>query len=186
MTTLVFFLEESSTEEMLKGLLPKFLPSHVQFKCIPFEGKQDLEKNIQRRIHGWRIPDTYFIILRDKDHGDCYIIKQNLVDKCSRSGKTNFLVRIACHELESWYLGDLAAIEQAYQIRGISKKQLNRKYKTPDRIANPVQELERLTNYQYTKVAGSRKIGPFLNIQKNRSHSFNIFISGIKRLVANE
>ncbi len=41
MRTLVFFLEEASAREMLKGLLPRFLPSDVESRFVVFEGKQD-------------------------------------------------------------------------------------------------------------------------------------------------
>jgi len=36
---LVFLLEEPSTREMLKGLLPRFLPEIIMVRYIVFEGK---------------------------------------------------------------------------------------------------------------------------------------------------
>ena len=108
MTTLAFFLEEPSAEEMLKGILPKILPDHVEPRFIVFQGKQDLEKQLVRRLRLWRAPDTMFIVLRDQDSGDCRVIKRNLSDKCQVADKPNTVVRIACHELESFYLGDLS------------------------------------------------------------------------------
>ena len=53
----------------------------------------------------------------------------------------------------------------------------------PDALGNPVQELERLTNQEYQKVSGSRAIDPYLDIENNRSHSFQVFVSGVKRLI---
>ena len=50
MTHLVFLLEERSAREMLTGLLPRLLPADISFVCITFEGKQDLEKQLVRRI----------------------------------------------------------------------------------------------------------------------------------------
>lgn len=44
MKHLVFLLEEPSAKEMLNGLLPRLLPG-LSYRCIVFEGKQDLEKN---------------------------------------------------------------------------------------------------------------------------------------------
>ena len=54
---LVFFLEEPSAREMLKGLIPRVLPDgiafqYLVFEYLVFEGKQDLEKNIVRRMRG--------------------------------------------------------------------------------------------------------------------------------------
>ncbi len=128
------------------------------------------------------MPDSAFVVLRDKDSGDCRRIKANLVELCQRANKSHALVRIACHELESWYLGDLQAVEQGLDFHGLARKQGSRKYRVPDRLANPAQELERMTNKRYQKVTGSRKIGPYLSPDANRSHSFNVFVSGIRRL----
>jgi len=35
----------------------------------------------------------------------------------------------------------------------------------------------------YQKIAGSRAIGPQLNIEANQSHSFQVLIEGIRELV---
>lgn len=71
MITLVFFLEEPSAEEMLKGILPKILPDYVVARFIVFQGKQDLEKQLVRRLKLWRAPNSLFLVLRDQDSGDC-------------------------------------------------------------------------------------------------------------------
>ena len=47
MKTIIFFLEEPSAKEMLAGVLPRILPENIQIRYIIFQGKQDLEKNIQ-------------------------------------------------------------------------------------------------------------------------------------------
>ena len=184
MTQLVLFLEEPSAREMLAGLLPRMLPTHISFRCVVFEGKQDLEKRLPGKLHGWQTPeDTLFVVLRDKDQGDCVQIKERLVTICRDAGKPRTLVRIACHELESWYLGDLAAVEQGLNINGLTRYQGKVKYKNPDRIASPAQEIQRLTENRYQKVSGSRSIGPYLNLDGNASHSFSVFIGGIQRLI---
>ncbi len=183
MTQLVFFLEEPSAREMLKGLLPNLLPKSVIPCYVVFEGKQDLERQLPRKLRGWRRPNSVFVVLRDKDAGNCGQIKANLLDICQKANKPNALVRIACHELESWYLGDLRAVEQGLGIGGLAKRQGSQKYREPDLLTKPSQELMRVTNKRYQKMAGSRKIGPYLSLDINRSHSFNMFVSGIGRLV---
>lgn len=50
MTTYAFFLEELSAAEMLKGLLPRLLPADADTRYIVFEGKQDLEKNLEKKL----------------------------------------------------------------------------------------------------------------------------------------
>ena len=97
---LVFLLEEPSAREMLKGLLPRVLPHPMQIRYIVFEGKQDLEKNIIRRLRGWRVPDSVFVVLRDQDAADCLTVKRKLARKCEEAGKPETIVRIACREIE--------------------------------------------------------------------------------------
>ena len=182
MTQLVFFLEEPSAKEMLKGVLPKFLPDNVFVQYVVFEGKQDLDKRLPMRLKAWQQPNAKFVVMRDQDNGDCFTIKNNLLAKCIDSGKPESLVRIACHELETFYLGDLNAVAAAIGPANIGKLQTKVKYKDPDRLANPSEELKKLApNYQ--KVSGSRAIGPLLDINTNKSKSFNALINGVKRLV---
>ena len=49
MSELVFLLEEPSMKVLLDDLLPRFYPT-LSFRCIPHEGKQDLERSIPRPV----------------------------------------------------------------------------------------------------------------------------------------
>ncbi|HCL5534545.1 TPA: DUF4276 family protein [Citrobacter werkmanii] len=180
MTTYAFFLEELSAEEMLKGLLPRLLPAESYVRYISFEGKQDLEKNLEKKLSRWMTPDTVFIVIRDKDSGDGPTIKGRLSEICTSAGKDDVLIRIACHELESWYLGDLASVETALEIPRLSRHQNNQKFRNPDRLGNAAQELINLTKKKYQKVSGSRAIGKILSIEGNLSGSYNVFIRGLQ------
>lgn len=183
MNTIVFCLEEPSAWEMLKVLLPKILPNNIHTYPLIFEGKSDLDKRLVKRIQGWQAPNTHFLVLRDKDHSDCRTLKQALVDKVAEAGRSDSIVRIACHELEAFYLGDLKAVEQGLEIRNIAKLQDKQKYRAPDNCANAAEELEKLSGNSYQKIAGSRAIAPHLKLDGvNRSHSFNVLIEGIKTL----
>lgn len=184
MSELVFLLEEPAAEAMLQGLLPRLLPRDIPVRYVVFEGKQDLESQLVRRLRGYRVPGARFVVLRDQDSSDCHHVKNGLVEKCRKAGRTDALVRIACHELESWYLGDLQAVERALRIPRLAAKQNRAKYRAPDKLANAAQELEKLTDYLYQKVGGSRAIGPHLDIENKRSRSFAVFIAGLRRLVA--
>lgn len=182
MTELVIFLEEPSAREMLRGLLPQLLPEHVAVQYVVFEGKSDLEKKLPRRLRAWQAPDAKFIVMRDQDSGDCIAIKNGLVQKCQDVGKPDVVVRIACRELESFYLGDLAAVADTIGPEKIRKKQQQRKFRAPDRLGSPSRELKQLAP-SYQKIAGSRAIGPQLNIEMNQSRSFQVLIEGIRELV---
>ena len=124
MRTIVFFLEEPSAKEMLEGVLPRFLPGGLQVRYFVFRGKQDLEKNLKRKLRAWRLPDSLFVVMRDQDNGDCLAIKTRLIDLCSETGKDKVLIRVACRELESFYLGDLRAVEKGLELKGIEKQQV--------------------------------------------------------------
>lgn len=183
MTCLVFFLEEKSAEIMLEGILPQILPEGVEHKCVVFEGKQDLEKRLPKRLRGWQhIEETKFIVLRDQDSADCRLIKQRLVEICQKAGRPETLVRIACRELESFYLGDLAAVGQAFDKANLGKQQKGKKFRNPDMLSNPVQELQKLVP-DYQKLSGSRKIASQMKIDANKSESFNELIRGTRNLL---
>ncbi|MBD3805793.1 DUF4276 family protein [Sulfuricurvum sp.] len=182
--TLVFFLEEPSAKAMLEGIIPRIVDSSVTVKYITFDGKQDLDKQIEKKIKNWIIKDTKFIIIRDKDSGNCLVIKNNLERKCQNAGRDDVLIRIACHELESWYLGDLQAVEKGLGVGGLSKLQEKQKYRDPDILGNASEELVRLSKQTYQKKAGSRAIAPFLNLDgRNKSYSFNLLVDGIRDII---
>ena len=158
MRELVFFLEEQAAKEMLDGLLPKLLDeSSISFRCIFFEGKQDLEKQLGRRLRNWRNPETSFVVLRDQDSGDCAAVKQRLIDICRKAKKPDTLVSIVCRELESWYLGDLKAVETGLQCTGLSGQQQKSKFRSPDRLSNAKQELKKLTKIAISRYPGREK-----------------------------
>jgi hypothetical protein len=183
MKEIVFLLEEPSAEEMLKGLLPKITPEHVQVQVnfIIFQGKTDLEKRLERKIRHYQNPDACFIVMRDQDSGNCENIKHDLVEKCKRTQK-RFLVRIVCHELENWYIADLLAVERAFCLQGISRRQNAAKYRDPDRLTNAKQELRKLVP-QYQPISGSREIGKHLDPENTRSKSFSVFVESYKKIV---
>ena len=165
MRTLVCLLEEQSAEEMLKVVLPKVVPADVDIQFLTFEGKQDLERKLKRKIQYWQKPDSYFLVLRDQDSGDCLIIKNRLKQIIEETGKADrTLIRIACHELESFYLGDLHAVQQGLEIPRLSDHQRKKKFRTPDSLANAAEELKKITGKKYQKISGSRKIAPHLTV----------------------
>lgn len=180
---LAFFLEEQSAKEMLKGLLPRLLPSGVAVKYVVFEGKQDLKRQMTRRLRGWP-PETVFIVMCDQDSSDCLNLKTELVEKCPETKRDHVIVRIICRELESWYFGDLAAVENGLNVTGLANKYKNKRdYRIPDRISSPAKELKKITQGTYQKVSGSREIGSKLSLDSNTSKSFQVFIDSIQEMV---
>ena len=184
MKELVFLLEEPSAKAMLNSLLPRLLDSKVSYRCITFEGKQDLEKQVTRKIRSYMNEHARFIVLRDQDsHPDCSKVKDRLLRLCADSGRADkCLVRIACRELETFYLGDLQAVEKALGMNGISGRQNSSKFRSPDRLGSPSMELKSLTGSRYEKVAGSREIGRYLDLENVRSRSFCNLVAAIRRM----
>jgi len=182
MKTLVVFTEEMSARVLLESLLPRLLKQSIHIRCIAFEGKQDLEKQLPIKLKGWRTPDTVFVILRDQDSGNCHDIKHKLKSICDAANKTGVLIRIACRELESWYFGDLTAVGAGLGLVGLSALQTKARYRNPDDIVRPANELKKVTKNRYQKVSGSRVIGKHLSLDNKRSKSFQNFINGVRRI----
>lgn len=182
MPRLVFLLEEKSMKLCLEGLLPRMIPG-VECKLVKHEGKQDLERSIPIKLKGWKHPDDHFIIVRDQDSGDCRLVKQHLLDLCERAGKRPALIRIACHELESWFLGDLSAVSRALHEPKLSKLQGKNKYRDPDYLGSPSKEIKMLVP-GYLKSSAAEAIGTELSLNDNTSISFQAFVSGVLRVCA--
>ncbi|MBG8556101.1 DUF4276 family protein [Hymenobacter guriensis] len=181
---LVFLLEEPSAKALLEGLLPRLLDPSITFRLIPFEGKQDLEKRMVAKLRGYINPEARFIVMRDQDSApDCRVVKNRLVAKCQEAGKGAVsMVRVACRALETFYLADLAAVEEALQLRGLSSQQANAKFRAPDYLEAPDHELGKITEHMYQKVEGSRLLGPLLDLTNERSVSFKHLLRAIRRL----
>lgn len=186
MKELVFLLEERSAQAMLESLLPRFLSTEIKVRYIGFAGKQDLQKQMVGKIRAYVNPQARFIVVQDQDrYLDCADLKAKLLDLCAKTGRSEkCLVRIACKELEAYYLADLVAVEQALEVRGLSNKQGTEKFRNPDRLGSPSRELKQITRDQYEKVAGSRKIGKLLRLDNERSPSFRNLICAIQRMEA--
>ncbi len=179
MIQLVFMLEEPSAKILLDSLLPRILPPDVSFICIPHEGKQDLDKSIPIKLKHWNVPNSWFVVVRDKDQSDCVQLKQRLKQLCEANGRPETLIRIAVHELESWFLGDLAAVGTAFGLPKLAKQQQGKKFRDPDSLANAQEELKKLVK-GYQKIAGAKKISPHLSFDTNTSISFQHLLRGLK------
>lgn len=184
MKELVFLLEEESAKAMLESLLARILNPEIKARLIPFEGKQDLEKQMGKRLRGYVNPEARFIVLRDQDSApDCRVVKARLSAQCQQAGRaTKSLVRIACRELETFYLADLSAVEQGLQLKNLSKLQTAAKFRDPDHLGSPSKELAKLTKGAYQKVSGSTAIAKYLNPDNTRSLSFRHLVQGIRRM----
>ncbi len=178
-------VEEASMEECLRSLLPKVVPSHwvldKNYFIRKHQGKSDLKKSIKLKMpvfNNWHEPISV-IILHDQDSADCKILKEDILRLCNSYNKP-LLVRIVCRELESWFLGDLKAIEKAYPKFKSGSYMNKANLKNPD-ILNAKDFLKKLLP-DYRETISSREISKNFVVEENRSESFRQFINGIERI----
>lgn len=187
MSELIFFLEEASAKELLRQLLPRMFPENdVCFIYKVYEGKSDLQKNMLKdmREHA-RVPGARFLVLHDQDYADCLEVKQKLQSIC-RPWLDRTFVRIACKELESWYLAQLHAVDTAFKINSLGILQNKAKFREPDRLATPdliLVDLLKTKRKTYSKLSGSRAMGEHIDPDCSRSTSFSHFITAVRASV---
>lgn len=98
--------EEESMMYFLKGLLPRILPEHFQYKenyfIRPHNGKSDLIRSLPYKIRAY---NSYprpirIVIIHDQDSNDCQKLKKVISDVLVReNNQLPYLIRIACREL---------------------------------------------------------------------------------------
>jgi len=175
-TMIVILTEEESMTAMIDTLIESNWPNSVNgvdWICLSFQGKSDLEKNIPRKMQQWNFGQPKFLILRDQDGADCIAVKRKL-QKIAEKGEKPFLIRIVCMELESWLLGELDAVEAAYPASKASKLRNKEKYRNPDKLANASHELSKLVGTS-GKVGRARAIAIHFLSEKCVSKPFKVF-----------
>ncbi len=191
MDRLEFLVEEPSIAEVLKVILPKILPQgwilNENFFVRPHQGKSDLKKSIPRKFQAFsELPfNTGIIVVQDQDANDCRQLKQELSELCNQSNTKPcpFRVRIVCHELESWYFGDPKAIETVFpHLFKVSKYKNKDLCKHPDSIITPKNRLKRIVR-EYSQIDTAKKIAAQMDVNANKSESFNQFKNGITSLI---
>lgn len=177
---IVFLLEERSMKVLLQGLLPRLFPD-LSFLCVEHEGKQDLEKSVPRKLRAWREPGVRFLVLRDNDGADCRQVKEGLHDLCARGGRSDAIVRIACQELEAWYLGEPDALAEAFRRDAVRRISQRARFRDPDSVVNPAGAVRDLIP-GFQKVSGARRMAEVLGRGGNRSASFRCLMRAVERL----
>ena len=185
---LEILVEEPSMENVLDIILPQILPEGYELgiNCFvrPHQGKSDLQKSIPRKVMAYqRFPQPVkLIVIQDQDSNDCMVLKQELIDLImNRNSNQSYLVRIACRELENWYLGDMQAIETVYPTFKARTHQLKAKYRNPDSVSG-ADDLERKIK-NFAKGFASKNIPQHMDISNNKSPSFNHLVSGVQRFL---
>jgi len=203
-TRLEVLVEEPSAARALGILLPRMVPE-AGFEIREFSGKAALLKALPVRLAGYaarlKWEQLKVAVLVDRDDDDCLVLKQQLQDFAANAGLTtraidsdNFQVlnRIVVEELEAWLLGDAEALNRAYPRVPISLANQAR-YRDPDAIRGGTWEaLEAvLVKHGYhrsglRKMQAATDIAQHMNVESNRSKSFQVFRDGVRSLVHGE
>jgi hypothetical protein len=201
--TLIALVEEPSAEAALLSILPKLLPQ-CQIRIIPFQGKDNLFRNLLARLRGfksWLPENCLLLVLVDRDSEDCQVLKQRLeaiatqaglVSKSAAGSGSQFQVvnRIVIEELESWFFGDWEAVRVEYPKvpPTIPDKQ---QYRDPDAVAGGTWEaLERIFQKAgyfksgLRKIELARSVSPHMEPTRNKSRSFQVFRDAIEAAAA--
>ncbi|TAK37515.1 MAG: DUF4276 family protein [Saprospiraceae bacterium] len=181
-------VEERSMEFFLRGVLPSLLPEGISLdeNCFirAHEGKQHLQKEIPPKVRAYQhysIP-TKVIIIQDQDSSDCKEVKQKLAALVNENSTLPSLVRIACRELEAWYLGDMDALEKAYPHFKAERHRNRAKFRDPD-TCNASDELRKIIP-DFQKSTAARRMPSEMDFSKNRSGSFQHLVKGLKSFLS--
>lgn len=169
--------------DLLDRLLPRLFPD-LEFRCVPHEGKSDLEKSLVRKLRNWRTPGVRFVVMRDQNGEDCHAVKAHLSALCEHGRRPDSLVRVVCRELEAWYVGDVEALAATFPraAKRIRARMARRRFDKPDDVVQPAAALAEFIP-AFQKRFAARRMGALLS-RRNRSRSYQVFLAGVERLRA--
>lgn len=214
-----FLVEDSSGAALLRCLIPKLIgEQHCPhtWNLHSYKGVGKLPAGMKagtdasKRILLSRLPaqlrgysktsgiDAVVVVL-DSDRRDCKALLQELHqvrDSCGPS-PTKILFRLAIEEIEAWYLGDRAALLQAYpkaRVDVLGRYQQDSICDTWERLADVVYpggakalQTPGAPLPGQVKHEWAERIGPLLDVDdpsRNRSPSFQKLCAGLRSLVS--
>ena len=133
------------------------------------------------------------VVVVDLDDKDCVKFKQDLLDvlnACNPRPKTLF--RIAIEESEAWLLGDRAAIKAAYPnakdavLSGYAQDSICGTWEVLADAIHPGGASQlKVLGYPPTGIAKcewAERIAPYMDVESNKSKSFQVFRDGVRNL----
>ena len=170
--------------DFVQGLLghwetPHDIKIHFQYA----DGYPDVVSLAESTVATWRKPHTRFLVLCDQDNADCKERKQRIIERIAVARRGAVDVRIVCRQLETWYLGDLAALVAARpKLAAFARSSTVRGQ--PDLIVAPAKLIEaQLAEGRLRKRALARDVGLHARTHANRSHSFNVFMDKLREIL---
>lgn len=200
---LELLVEEPSAAAALQNLVPRIVGDTVSYRIINFQGKPDLLAHLPQRLQGyapWLPADYRIVVLIDEDREDCLVLKERLEAAAQQAGLFTkstptpeglfqVINRLAIEELEAWFLGDVEAICRVYPRVPVTLAS-RRPFRDPDAILGGTCEaLERVlqkAGYFKTglaKIQAAREISQYMDPDRNRSKSFQVFRDTLRSLL---
>lgn len=172
------------------------IPKNLKGKTDP--SKRILLDQLPRIIQGygksWKnYKDALVIVVVDCDQRDCFKFKKELLamlEKCYV--KPRVLFRLAIEEIEAWLLGDKNAIKKAYpaaKLNILDQYEQDSICGTWEKLAEALNEEGILIETLEYPIIGRKKcewaerIGHYIDIDCNKSKSFQVFRDGIKKFI---
>jgi hypothetical protein len=200
-TLLEILVEEPSARQALEHLVPKIVPN-VRHVIREFAGKDRLLRELPMRLRGYASRTTRerlkVAVLVDRDDDDCVALKKWLDQVAAEAGVGRrgtgdadrvVLNRVVVEELEAWFFGDVPALRRAYPRLPASLGE-QAGFRDPDAIAGGTWEaLGRALakrGYQTSglnKLSTATQVAPHMDVEANRSRSFQVFRDGLRRLL---
>jgi len=180
---IVFLVEDYSMKKFFEGILPRLGFKEDSFEIKHHRGKDDLICNLNKVVPSLSKRAQQIIVIIDQDRQDCIALKNKIKTKMAWC-VCDYKIRIACYELEAWFLGDMQAIAQCSAKFKATFFQNKEKYRNVDNIPKPSRVIEEIIpdyKKQYSsKDKFAESMSKFISlaeqnlVQANRSHSFHI------------
>jgi len=186
---IIFLVEDYSMRKFLEGILPRLGFEEHLFEIKHHRGKEDLISHLNKIIPSLSKRAQQIIVIIDQDRQDCVKLKNKLKGKLALC-ICDYKIRIACYELEAWFLGDMEAIAKCSPRFKAKFFQGKEKYRDVDNIPKPSSVIEQIVpnwKHQYAnKPKFAEEIAHFISLEKrnenkaNRSHSFHVLLEMLR------
>lgn len=145
------------------------------------------------RAYGRSLPDSALVIVVvDLDNRDCMVFKKDLLNILTTCNpRPNTIFRIAIEESEAWLLGDRKAVEAAYpkaKVSALDSYIQDSICGTWEILADAVHTggsagLKKLGYPEIgkAKCKWAQEIAQHMNVDNNRSVSFQVFRDGVRK-----
>jgi len=168
---IIFLVEDYSMRKFLEGILPRLGFEEHLFEIKHHRGKEDLISHLNQIIPTLSKRAQQIIVIIDRDKQDCVALKNNIKEKmvwCSCEHK----IRIACYELEAWFLGDMKAIAKCSHRFKARFFQGKKKFRDVDNIEKPSRVIEEIVpdwKERYSsKPQFAKEIAHFISLERQR------------------